>query len=257
MDKIISELFERLPNWFFILSSILLLILLISISIPIWIAVKRYADSAGKENRIITLQEDIATHKKISEVNINSTSQLQNVLMNTRSFFNAFNQLKYKDEIFYDQLIQRIVEAIAADIKSQGGERHRCGIWIEVPEQGQLKLTTGSSGFPEQYIGNRVLDINNSIAGRSFRKKQIIKVDNVVEDTDWSSQDSTNSYSALICIPLGNWGVVTIDAKNPLNENAQLIGELYCSIIEGIMEELLNIMAYNEHEQDVEVQAGS
>lgn len=239
MDKIITEWFKRLPDWAFTWSSVIFIALLIGISIMVWIAVKRYSDAIGRENRIITLQEKIVVHEKNATFHERNTSQLQNVLMNSRSFVNTLNKNRIDNsEPNYDAFIQRIVEAIASDIKSHGGERHRCGLWLEDQEEGVLTLFFGSSGFPEHYIKSRQLNINDSIAGRAFRKKQVLKIDNVHEDSDWSMSDSSNSYSALICIPVGPWGVITIDAKQPLDENAQLIGELYTSILEGSMNDI-------------------
>jgi hypothetical protein len=249
METIIKEWFKRLPDWAFTFSSIIFLALLIGISVMVWIAVKRYADAVGRENKIIELQEKLAIQKEIANTNRNSAAQLQNVLMNARSYINTLNKARNQTENpNYSPFLQRIIEAIASDVKSHGGERHRCGLWLEMRDQGVLRLIHGSAGFPEHYIGNKTLDINDSIAGRAFRKKQVLKVDNVLEDSDWNTSDSSNSYTALICIPLGEWGVITIDARKPMDENAQIIGELYGSIIEGIMEEIFNILAYNEIE---------
>jgi len=243
-ETLIKEWFKRLPDWVFTLSSLIFLALLIGISIMVWIAVKRYADAIGRENRVIELQDKLANQKEEVMNQGNSTSQLQTVLMNARHYVNSLNDMRESTNTpNYPQFIQRIVEAIASDVKSHGGERHRCGLWLETDNTGKLILLYGSSGFPEHYIQHRTLDIHDSIAGRSFRKKQVIKVDNVLEDSDWSPSETSNTtYKALVCIPLGVWGVITIDAREPLDENAQLIGELYGSILEGIMEDLFYLL---------------
>ena len=238
METIIIEWFKRLPDWAFTASTIIFLGILIVIAYFISVGTKRYADAAGKENRLVGLQDEhrdliIQKNKYVSEA-----TQLQTVLMNSRSFINSLNELSNTDNPSHTFLIQRIVEGLASDIKSQGGDRHRCGFWIA--ENGVLTLTSGSAGFPESYIGNRELDINNSIAGRCFRKKQSINIPDVTIDNDWSSVDSSNSYKALICIPVMSWGVITIDAKEPMGENALLIGELYSTIIEGIFNDFMN-----------------
>jgi hypothetical protein len=41
----------------------------------------------------------------------------------------------------------------------------------------------------------------------------------------------------LICIPLDNWAVLTIDGLEPMSEKCKMIGELYATIIRGIIDE--------------------
>jgi hypothetical protein len=240
MDKILVEFIKRMPDWGLMVATVIILILLTGVSVMMWIAVQRYMEAIGRENRIITLQDEVSKQKESAASSINSASQLQNVLMNARSFINTLNNNRTNpEEPDYIAFNQRIVEAIASDIKSYGGERHRCGLWIEDTQKGVLTLIHGSSGFPDHYINHRQLDINNSIAGRAFRKKQFLRINNVMEDSDWSSSESSLPYTAMICIPVGEWGIVTIDARKPLDENAQLIGELYTSILQGAMEDFL------------------
>lgn len=242
METVIVEWFKRLPDWAFVASSVIFLALLILITYFISIATKRFSDAAGKENRVITLQEE--NREKLLELTQfkSSTAQLQTVLMNARSFIHSLNQLATIDNPSHDILIQSIIEGIASDVKTYGGERHRCGLWLEEQDLGVLILSNGSAGFSDTYIDNRELEINNSIAGRCFRKQQSINISDVTTDSDWSSADSSGSYKALICIPVGSWGVITIDAKEPMEENALLIGEFYSVIIEGIFNDLTNRM---------------
>lgn len=240
METVIIEWFKRLPDWAFVASSVIFLILLGIITYFISLATKKYADAVGQENRIITLQEENKNIFLENQVYSSSTAQLQTVLMNSRTFVNSLNRLSTTENPPYDSLIQRVIEGLASDVKANGGERHRCGFWIELQDKGVLSLLNGSAGFSESYIDKRTLDINNSIAGRCFRKKQSINLPDVTIDTDWSSADSSGSYKALICIPVGLWGVITIDAKKPMEENALLIGEFYSSIIEGIFDDFMS-----------------
>ncbi|MES1040619.1 GAF domain-containing protein [Peribacillus simplex] len=244
METVIVEWFKRLPDWAFVASSGIFLILLGIITYFVALGVKRFSDAAGQENRLVNLQEE---HIKLVTENskfISSTAQLQTVLINSRSFVNSLNKLMSDTDPDFSHfyLIQRIIEGIASDVKANGGERHRCGFWLEDQDKGVLYLSNGSAGFPESYIENRHLDINNSIAGRCFRKKQTINLPDVTLDTDWSPTDSSGSYKALICIPVGSWGVITIDAKEPMEENAKLIGDFYAEILEGIFNDYLNRM---------------
>jgi hypothetical protein len=255
METVIVEWFKRLPDWAFVASSVIFLVLLGIITYFISIATKRYADSVGQENRVISLQEEnkqiFLDYQRYSS----STAQLQTVLMNSRSFVNSLNKLPTTEKPPYENLIQRVIEGLASDVKAHGGERHRCGFWIASLDQGVLSLINGSAGFPDNYVESRKLDLNNSIAGRCFRKKLSINLPDVTIDTDWSPVDSSGSYKALICVPVGSWGVITIDAKEPMEENAQLIGEFYSSIIEGIFNDFmyrLESETVNQSAADVE-----
>ncbi|WP_342626548.1 GAF domain-containing protein [Brevibacillus massiliensis] len=142
-------------------------------------------------------------------------------------------------------LFQRLVEALASDVKYRPGERHRCGLWIE--SGGELILLHASAGFPDHYLRNRRLDIERSIAGKSFRRGQTIVLDNVRENDDWEpNPESSSPYLALICIPIGRWGVLTVDALHPMKEHVKMICELYGCMIEGAMEEYMRLLSVTE-----------
>ena len=57
---------------------------------------------------------------------------------------------------------------------------------------------------------------------------------------------SDSPYSALICIPISTFGVLTIDALKPMKEEIVVIGKLYSRIIEGTVYELLRSTANTE-----------
>lgn len=60
--------------------------------------------------------------------------------------------------------------------------------------------------------------------------------------------EQASSYTSLICIPVGSWGVITIDAKQPMGNGALLVGELYASIIHSILDEaFLNPSSFEEN----------
>ncbi|PID22470.1 hypothetical protein CSV61_02155 [Sporosarcina sp. P3] len=240
MEHFITQWFLRIPDWVITITSVIFIFIFIIISRTLWLAVKRYSDAIGRENRLISLQDDVGDLRAEINAQRNKALQYQNVTINARSFVNSLNNLVRDQSDGYVFFIQRIVEAIAADIKSSGSERHRCGFWLkEGDDEEALTLYTGSAGFPDTYISNRKLDIHDSIAGRAFRKKQIINLSDVTTDSDWSSADSSGTYKALICIPVDVYGILTIDAREPMDENIQLIGELYAVIIEGVLNEMV------------------
>lgn len=74
MGDIVSAFLDKSPPWFFIISSIILIVILIIIGVLVYIAVKRFADNANKENKVIKLLEERETLK----MKICTISYLQN-----------------------------------------------------------------------------------------------------------------------------------------------------------------------------------
>ncbi|MEK5211003.1 GAF domain-containing protein [Bacillus sp. FSL R5-0603] len=242
MADIISVFLDKSPPWFFIFSSIILIFILIVIAVFVSIAAKRYADNAVKENKLIKVLEE-RDNLKNENLHTNLVSeQLSVVITNAKSFVDMLVYIQKNPTTTEGVLnrIQKILDGLAADIKTDIGEKHRCGFWAADEES--LRLICGSSGFPQEYTSSRELPINDSIAGRCFRKSQIINVADVTTDVDWSESDSSNTYKSLICIPIKDWGVVTIDAKREMNDNTLQIAQLYCSIISGFLGELYEFM---------------
>jgi putative methionine-R-sulfoxide reductase with GAF domain len=205
---------------------------------------RRFWQTIGKEDKLIKLQEEIIDVKEKNQHNEDIASQVCTVIANAKNFLvslNGLRKLENPDEVLQpaDYLIQRVVEALSSDVKSSPGEQHRCGLWLD-EENGELIMYKGSSGFPENYINQRKLDIDHSIAGKAYRKQQTVKKDDVQNDEDWEpNPDSNSKYSAIICIPISKWGVLTIDAKKPMNNEQMLIGELYSYVIEGAINEFM------------------
>ncbi|MFP7273735.1 GAF domain-containing protein [Bacillus paralicheniformis] len=244
MGDIVSAFLDKSPPWFFIISSIILIVILIIIGVFVYIAVKRFADNANKENKVIKLLEERETLKNENLHNKLLTEQLTVAISNAKTFVDLLVLIQKNrsgstgDDVLH--AINKILEGLTAVIKTDIGEMHRCGFWIN--DDTGLRLLCGSSGFPLDYPGNRVLDINHSIAGRCFRKSESINIVDVTKDADWKESDSSNTYSSLICIPISEWGVVTIDAKREMSDNTLQIGQLYCSIISGILGEYYELV---------------
>jgi type II secretory pathway pseudopilin PulG len=246
-DKLGEEVIKNMPGWFYVMASVIILIILIIIAGWTWLGAKRFADGIRKENRLLSLHDELNTQRQQNGKNEGVASQLLTSVENADVLLKSMIDLRvnqYLSSTEYLQhiqqqgraLIQRAVDALASDIKFRPGERHRCGYWAA--QEGQLRIEVASAGFPDYYIGERLLEIDNSIAGRSFRKREVIKVDSVGEDVDWQRNSKSSSpYKAIICIPVVPWGVLTIDALNPMNEEVKSIGQLYARIIEGAINE--------------------
>lgn len=251
MDKVIIEIIKNLPSWFFTIAALILLCGMIA---AFWWLVqgsKRFSDAIGRENRVIEIQNELVVEKNRTRENVEIANQLMTALENIKPFIESLNQVRTESEDGASvrsqagYLVQRVVESLVSEVKHLPGERHRCGLWFR--EEDLLTLTVASTGFPSNYVNNRVLSVNKSIAGTALRRQQTIKRDNVQEDEDWEpNPSSSSSYKAIICIPLSNWGVLTIDAMKPMKDEVVVIGELYAKIIEGGMHEFFRGLSLEE-----------
>ncbi|RKD21111.1 hypothetical protein BEP19_15670 [Ammoniphilus oxalaticus] len=261
MSDFWKELFARMPDW--LLNTAALVIIAAVIIMLFWfiLAARKFSETMGNENRVIQLQDDLIIERKQSQINEDISSQAVTTLQNMKNYISALNDIRfsftYEDPNIYTykvtSLIQRLIDGLAADVKLSPGERHRCGVWLE--NNGILKLRYASSGFPENYIGVRELSIEHSLAGKSFRRKQTVKYTDVTEEEDWEKNPASSSdYTALICIPMAGWGVLTIDALKPMRDEVSIIGELYGALIESaVIEFLINDSMANEAAASKEV----
>lgn len=257
-----KELFIKLPDWFYGIAAV---IILVGMAVAIyWVVLgaKKFQTAIGRENRIIELQNELITIKDSLKLHSHLSLQLSTTIANAEAYIRSLNDLRLNttdhEELTFKSinLMQRIVDALSSDVKFQAGDRHRCGLWTE--NEGQLTLLVGSTEFPNEYIRNRKLDLNWSIAGKCFRKKSIVHLDDVSTDDDWQrSNNSSSPYKSLICIPLSNIGVLTIDAMNPMSTDTVYIGQLYSRIIEGTLNEYIRSikLQYEEVEEMAKMMA--
>jgi putative methionine-R-sulfoxide reductase with GAF domain len=239
MSDSLKVLLDKQPPWFFQASSGVLLLILLVFLYWAFKGAKNYAEAVNKENKIVTLLDE---RNKIQNEQLllrAITDQLCVVIENGTTFVRALNDYNpfNTDAPSVSKHIQSVIESMATDIKTVVGEKHRCGFWVNNDEEDEdvLTLFNGSSAFPYGYENVRFLNLNHSIAGRSFRKKETLYIEDVAQDPDWSLSDNPSSYTSLICIPISTWGVITIDAKQKMSHNTVLIGEFYASIIEGFL----------------------
>ncbi|MFJ6207318.1 hypothetical protein [Lysinibacillus sp. NPDC092081] len=256
MTTFIQEWMKRLPDWVFTVSSIIFVILILLIAITIYRTVKRYSDAIGREDKVSNLHEELAKLKDESRIQKENAQQLYSVIIHTRTFLKAIFSGTDPNEKDYYQILQRIVEGLVSDIKASGLERHRCALWIsdtdEQTSEEYLELFIGSSGFPDEYLHKRRLGLNNSIAGRSYRKKESLNIPDVNKDSDWDKPEKSSKYKALICIPFNEIGVLTVDAQEEMNNEIFGIAELYSTIIEIVFTMLLE-----QIQQDSDIDSNS
>ena len=253
MNVFIKELFAHMPDWFFGSSALIILVLMCLCAWWILLGAKRFSDSLGKEQRLYDLQDKLHKLEFSNEFHKGVSLKLLTVINNSRHFINSVNNGNHETNVGLN--VQRIVESLAADVKTNPGEKHRSGFWVVDSDREVLTLLNGSSGFPDHYLGNRELGLNQSIAGRCFRKNELINCKDVTVDEDYESSNS--DYRSLICVPVDNFGVLTIDGKKPFDKNVESIAELYATIIElALKEYALEMMGVRNESAATNIEGG-
>ncbi|MFB9327015.1 GAF domain-containing protein [Paenibacillus aurantiacus] len=256
MGDFFKELLDKMPGWFFACAAIIFLIGLGGIILWFVLGARRFSAEMGKDTKLQVLQESLSAEKENNRQNIERVSQLNGALAAINPLLDSLNKLRVMDpsqEKMYSavNLIKRAIDTLANDVKSKAGERHRCGLWIESDRN--LRLQAASSGFPNNYAQYRVLHVDRSLAGKSFRLGQILNIPDVTTQDEWQkNEQSTSKYKSLICVPINNWGVLTIDGLNPMSDECQLIGEVYATILEGAFNEYMSLLpSLHDDEEDV------
>lgn len=221
-----------------------------------------FSSILSRDDRIEDLYNKLAIEKEKSGKFEDMSLQLKTACLNLRPIIETLNMIREiadpnvkVQEI--RQLYQRCMDTLAADIKTKAGGLHRCGLWVK--EDQVLRLAVASSGFPKNYAASRVLDINRSVAGRCIRRAQVIHLDDVTTDSDWEvNPESRSQYKSLICVPVSDWLVLTVDGHQPMGESVRILSELYATVLEGLThEQIIAVAQISEASQDEEVAAGN
>jgi hypothetical protein len=245
MDGLLRGILDKLPAWFYSLSAVLFLaVLIIFFSMTLFGAsrITRAMHSImSRDRRIEQLHDRLHEAIRRAEQHDNAASQLATACGNLSPLLHQLNVLRSQMNLMarmneIESLVQRCLDTLSSDIKVSAGGRHRCALWVQQEEE--LLLVFASSGFPKTHPGNRRLHIHRSIAGRCLRKRQLIHVDDVTEDDDWEpNYESKTPYRSLICIPVSTWAVLTVDGIHPMSHEVELLCELYGVLFEGILQE--------------------
>lgn len=260
LQSIITKILEKLPDWFFHAAGI---VLLLGIGLFLYYTIFGTRKLASIFSGVVKLDEKIdklnteLKEQKEKAVNFEAEAeQLKTACHNIVPVMELLLKIRTEDDPKVKMgecgtVIQKCLDTLASDIKTKAGGMHRCGLWVKQDES--LCLAVASSGFPKNYVGNRVLHIDRSIAGRCLRRRQFINLDDVTTDSDWEkNEESKSKYKSLICVPISDWLVLTIDGYQPLNESIQLLSELYATILEAITHEQLEaLMSFDEYPSDL------
>ncbi|WP_166639329.1 GAF domain-containing protein [Aureibacillus halotolerans] len=258
MEKFLIEVLNRSPDWVFHITSIFMVAL---VALLVWwagIGAKRFADALGRENRLISIQEELLDMQKQATQAEATTQQLRTTVDHMSSHLKNLQQLRLSEydsiedvETTAHALLQRIVESLAADIKFKAGDAHRCGLWLSDIDARRLVLFKGSHGFPTASIQSRTLDIDKSVAGLSFRRGEPLLDNNVKHHSDWAvNPHSSSKYKTMVSIPMTHWGVLTIDGRHDMTEDTIRIGEVYASVMDVILSEYMLALHTSDDEYE-------
>ncbi|QDI90667.1 GAF domain-containing protein [Salicibibacter halophilus] len=234
MLKTVEAFLNHQPDWVYFLTGIIIVFGLITTFILIGRAAMKYTEKIDKELGFQKIQQELHDTKYQAAIHKDIALQTIHALRNAERFLEQLQQARRftvqaeENLQTYENLIIRIVHALSSDIKFQPGEQHRSAVWIE--ESGQLVYFTGSNAFDDR-DGNQILPMNETIAGRSFRKKEIQLVPDVSADVDGMPK-SHNGYGAILCIPLSEWGVLTVDAHRAFQNEVMYICRIYARVID-------------------------
>lgn len=166
-----------------------------------------------KESNIKEMQEQIRTLDTEYKFKNEVSSLYHTALGNVASHIKTLSDIRYNKEErelieVHNQiknLLNRIIDSMAADMKFDPGEMHRCGLWLYQSEDRTLVLIHASAGFQTEHVNNKSLNVDHSIAGRAFRLKRTIKEDEVNNSYEWyKSSPTTSKYKAILAVRLEN-----------------------------------------------------
>ncbi|MCE5167987.1 GAF domain-containing protein [Paenibacillus profundus] len=245
MESLMKAMLDKLPSWSYQLFAVVIAAGLVFYFIKTLYINKKFTEVVHevlhREDRLQSLQVRVDELQTVGLKTEHASQQTLSALRNIKPFVETLNGLRALDDpytVLHESafLLQRMLDMLAVDMKCSPGGHHRCGIWVY--EEPFVTLHLASAGFPKHYVDTRQLHIDRSVVGRSFRKQMTVQSADVLKDEDWErNPESKSPYRALICIPLGAFGALTIDGLEAFNESSAVIGELYAAVFTGIMTE--------------------
>lgn len=245
MEGIIKLMMDKLPPWSFQMFAIVISAGLVFYFVRTLYVNKKFSDMVTdimkRDDRLQGYQEKVDTLRTSQLESEHSAAQTLSALRNLKVFADTLNDLRLTEDAYVvltesGFLMQRMLDMLAIDMKLKPGGHHRCGIWLH--SESVLTLRFASAGFPKHYVGERQLHIDRSVAGRSYRKQANVHSPEVRKDEDWElNVDSKSPYQTLLCMPLSDYGVMTIDGMEPFPEAGRVIGELYAALVTGVLTE--------------------
>ena len=262
MSDLISQIFEILPEkakWAISIITVLGVALAFGFIIyTIW----KYARAIDKESRVFDLskqnQQLLEENRQIRYFStlLKTNFELLDEIIPTLEiqisriqdvWYSNNQEAKKKcvDEV-YDVIIdavQRYIDVLTSEFNSEN--KCRISVWGLSNKEGsedKLNIIARSATFLRS--SNRELDINNSIAGRAFRKgtKQLSK--HLESDPDWEKYLLDSRYKSISAFPIQGEKVVTIDYKNVPTEVEERLSELIVNGLDNIYSRISKIRIF-------------
>lgn len=261
MSDLISKIFEILPEWAKWAISILTVLGVALAFGSIIYTILKYANAVDKESRVFDLSKQ---NKQLSEENRQiryfSTLLKTNFELLEEIIPTLENQIDRITEVWDDDsqevkkqrvsevydvfsdAVQRYIDVLTSEFNSE----NKCRISVlglnKEESEDKLNIIARSATFLRS--SNRELDINNSIAGRAFRKgtKQLSK--HLESDPDWEKYLLDSRYKSISAFPIQGEKVVTIDYKNVPTEVEECLSELIVNGLDNIYSRISKVRIY-------------
>lgn len=262
MSNLISEIFKSLPNWARMTISVITVVGVALAFVLIIYTIWKYARAVDKESRVFDLskqnQQLLEENRQIRYFStlLKTNFELLDEIIPTLEiqisriqdvWYSNNQEAKKKcvDEV-YDVIIdavQRYIDVLTSEFNSEN--KCRISVWGLSNKEGskdKLNIIARSATFLRS--SNRELDINNSIAGRAFRKgtKQLSK--HLESDPDWEKYLLDSRYKSISAFPIQGEKVVTIDYKNVPTEVEERLSELIVNGLDNIYSRISKIRIF-------------
>ena len=261
MSELISQIFANLPDWARIIISVLTVVGVALVFVFIIYTIWKYANAVDKESRVFNLskqnQQLLEENRQIRYFNtvlktnfelleeIILTLEDQIVRIIEVSDDSKEKKIERINEV-YDVLIaavQRYIDVLTSEFNSEN--KCRISVWGLSNKEGsedKLNIIARSATFLRS--STRELDINNSIAGRAFRKRTKQLSNHLESDHDWEKYLLDSRYKSISAFPIQGEKVVTIDYKNVPTEVEERLSELIVNGLDNIYSRISKVIIF-------------
>ena len=262
MSNLISEIFKSLPNWARMTISVITVVGVALAFVLIIYTIWKFARAVDKESRVFDLskqnQQLLEENRQIRYFStlLKTNFELLDEIIPTLEiqisriqdvWYSNNQEAKKKcvDEV-YDVIIdavQRYIDVLTSEFNSEN--KCRISVWGLSNKEGsedKLNIIARSATFLRS--SNRELDINNSIAGRAFRKGTMQLSKRLESDPDWEKYLLDSRYKSISAFPIQGEKVVTIDYKNVPTEVEERLSELIVNGLDNIYSRISKIRIF-------------
>ncbi|WP_058953024.1 GAF domain-containing protein [Clostridium tyrobutyricum] len=248
MDDAMKAVLSLFSPTAVLIIEIIVIIAIVAICVLLVISAYKYTKSVAKETKIFDLsKKNYELHNKLSDAELINSNILNSLNTLTSFLYNSqlliFNSVENGNEIEIGEQFKIMANLISSD--TGGNDRKRVSLWVfccDENEEPVLRSFYRSANYTNYNSDTKCLPIDDSIAGRAFRKNKKEFIYDLENDPDWHGFSGNQIYSAILAIPIKNFGVLTVDfSSKPSKYELQII-EFYCYNMA-----LLNAAAYQSY----------